>query len=349
MPDDAEPPQITIRAMREEDLPAVTAIRNLPGARWGTLALPFESVAGWRKRRAGLPAPGAMLVACLGETIVGELWLGPSRPARRAHAAGIGIMVHDDWRGRGVGTALFAALMDLTDNWLNLRRLELEVYADNAAALALYRKFGFEVEATLTRDAYRDGALVDSLAMARLHGDLPRDASPHPPPAMPAPAGPFLLRAAEPEDAEAITALMNQPCVRHGTLRTPFTTPEENQHLVAPNDAVKSIVAVVDGVAVGIGVLQPGRNRRAHCGDIQLIAVHDAYARRGIATALLAALIDLADNWLNLQRLSLIVIADNAAAVALYQRFGFVSEGSKRADVFRNGAYADALRMARLR
>ncbi len=36
--------------------------------------------------------------------------------------------------------------MDLADNWLNLQRLELTVYSDNAAAIALYRKFGFEQE-----------------------------------------------------------------------------------------------------------------------------------------------------------------------------------------------------------
>ncbi len=342
-------PDITIRAMREDDLAAVTAIRNLPRARWGTLAVPFESVELWRRRRAILPAPAAQLLAIVGGQVVGEVFLGASRPARRAHAAGVGIMVHDDWHGRGIGTALFAAMTDLADNWLGLRRLELEVYTDNAPALALYKKFGFEIEATLTRDAFRDGAFVDSHAMARLRGDLTRDTAPYPPRPAPAAMAPFTLRAAEPEDIEAITALMNQPCVRHGTLRTPFCTPEQNRHLVAAEDPIRTVVAVADGVAVGIGVLQPGKNRRAHCGDIQLIAVHDAWAGRGIATALLGALLDIADNWLNLRRLSLIVLADNDPAIALYQRFGFVTEGVKRADVFRNGGYADALRLARLR
>ena len=51
--------------------------------------------------------------------------------------------VHDDWAGRGVGTALMQAALDLADNWLGLTRVELTVWADNQAALALYRKAGF--------------------------------------------------------------------------------------------------------------------------------------------------------------------------------------------------------------
>ncbi|HET6971680.1 MAG TPA: GNAT family N-acetyltransferase, partial [Phenylobacterium sp.] len=76
--------------------------------------------------------------------------------------------VHDAWAGRGVGTALMAAVVDLADNWLQVRRLELSVYADNARAIALYERFGFEREG-LNRDyAWRNGAFVDSIAMARL-------------------------------------------------------------------------------------------------------------------------------------------------------------------------------------
>jgi putative acetyltransferase len=56
--------------------------------------------------------------------------------------------VRDDWQGKGVGSALMRAALDLADNWLGLRRLELNVHADNERAIALYRKFGFEIEGT---------------------------------------------------------------------------------------------------------------------------------------------------------------------------------------------------------
>lgn len=58
--------------------------------------------------------------------------------------------------------------MDLADNWLNLQRLELTVYSDNAAAIALYRKFGFEQEGCSPAYAFREGRFVDALHMGRV-------------------------------------------------------------------------------------------------------------------------------------------------------------------------------------
>jgi putative acetyltransferase len=60
------------------------------------------------------------------------------------------------------------AALDLADNWLNLTRIALTVYTDNKAALALYKKFGFEIEGTHRRYAFRDGGYVDAYSMARI-------------------------------------------------------------------------------------------------------------------------------------------------------------------------------------
>jgi putative acetyltransferase len=349
MTTDDKPP-ITIRAMQDEDLPATTAIRQMPHHRWGTLATPFESVERWRKYRASNPAPTALLVACAGDAVVGTGGIFGNPLPRRAHAASLGIGLHDDWRGKGVGTALFGALIDMADNWLGLRRLELAVYCDNPPAIALYEKFGFQIEAREVADAYRDGVFVDSYFMGRLRGDLPRDTTAYPPHPTPAPAGPFKLRAAEPEDVKDVTDLMNQPRVRHGTLRLPFSTPADNAQFVASTDpTARSIVAVADGTVVGIIKLNPAKGRRAHCADIQVVAVHDAWHGRGIGTALLAAVVETADNWLNIKRLSLGVSADNLPAIGLYETFGFRAEGIARANVFRNGGFSDTMKMARLR
>jgi putative acetyltransferase len=76
--------------------------------------------------------------------------------------------VHDDFQGRGVGTALMRAMLELADNWLGLRRIELEVWADNAAAIHVYEKFGFVVEGTGRQFARRAGELVEAHFMARL-------------------------------------------------------------------------------------------------------------------------------------------------------------------------------------
>jgi putative acetyltransferase len=340
---------ILIRAQRDDDLAATAIIRNAPRSRWGTLATPYESVERWRRFLSENNAGRTELVACADGEVVGMAGIFRPPQARRAHVAAIGIAVRDDWHGNSVGTKLFAALTDLADNWLGLRRLELSVYTDNAPAIALYQKFGFEIEATETAEAYRDGAFADSYVMGRLRGLLPLDDAPYPPASPRMRASVFNLRAAEPTDAQAITDIMLQPLVRHGTLRAPFTTLEENAHLAAPKDAnTKAVVAVVDGTVVGIAHLVPSKNRRAHSGEIALLAVHDSWHGMGIGKALLASLLDIADNWLNLTRLQLGVVTDNAPAIALYTKAGFISEGIKRADVFRAGAFADTQLMARL-
>ena len=61
-----------------------------------------------------------------------------------------------------------AALTEQADRWLGLRRIELTVWTDNAAAIALYERFGFEREGLHRAFALRDGEYVDALAMARL-------------------------------------------------------------------------------------------------------------------------------------------------------------------------------------
>ena len=62
-----------------------------------------------------------------------------------------------NFQGRGIGSALMAALVDVADNWLDLKRLELKVYVDSAPAIRLYQKVGFEVEGTYRGDAFGAG------------------------------------------------------------------------------------------------------------------------------------------------------------------------------------------------
>jgi putative acetyltransferase len=61
-----------------------------------------------------------------------------------------------------------AAMIELADGWLGVRRIELEVWTDNTAAIHLYEKFGFEIEGTGRQFARRAGELVDAYYMARV-------------------------------------------------------------------------------------------------------------------------------------------------------------------------------------
>lgn len=161
---------IQIRHAEPEDFKALHEIFSCSKSVAQTLQLPYPSFELWRKRLAQ-PNDGTYnLVADVGDNVVGQLGLHtfPNRP-RRKHVGKIGLAVHDDWQGKGVGTALMNACIDLADKWLNLIRLELEVYVDNEPAIKLYERFGFEREGTLRQHAFRDGKYVDSYLMARIH------------------------------------------------------------------------------------------------------------------------------------------------------------------------------------
>jgi len=167
MPD--EKINFTVRRAEPEDYNSMHQIFTNPKVIWGTLQLPFPSAELWRKRFAEPPEGTFNLLVCVKDEIVGQLGLHtfPNHPRRR-HAGQIGMAVRDDWHGKGAGTALMGAAVDLADKWLNLTRLELDVYTDNEPAIRLYKKFGFVIEGTLVRYAYRDGQYVDTYAMARL-------------------------------------------------------------------------------------------------------------------------------------------------------------------------------------
>lgn len=160
-------PQLRMRGTRPADCEAIAALINLPGVRYNTLRLPFETPEAVRRRLEARASPDTSLVALLGDELVG--WADMHRfDGRRAHVGELGMSVHDAHCGRGIGTALLTALIDTADRWLGLRRLQLTVFTDNQRALGLYRRFGFAVEGTLRAYALRDGVLRDAHCMARL-------------------------------------------------------------------------------------------------------------------------------------------------------------------------------------
>jgi putative acetyltransferase len=158
--------QITIRHAEPTDAPALRDLYALPNAQAGTLHLPTPPLSQWQKRLESSDV--VALVAEVDGLLVGQISLHMEPNPRRKHVAGIGMGVRDDWAGKGVGSALMAAALDLADNWLNLHRIELTVFVDNDAALALYRKFGFEQEGLARGYAFRQGEYVDALYMARI-------------------------------------------------------------------------------------------------------------------------------------------------------------------------------------
>jgi putative acetyltransferase len=161
--------EVTVRHTEPEDYEALQRVFSGQRVIAGTLQLPLPSAEMWRKRLSEPPEGMFSLVACVEEEVIGEISLHTSPTRwRMRHVGSIGMAVRDDRQGQGIGTALMEAALDLADNWLNLTRVELTVYVDNAPAIALYEKFGFEIEGTHRRFAFRDGEYVDGYSMARL-------------------------------------------------------------------------------------------------------------------------------------------------------------------------------------
>lgn len=158
---------VTIRAATPADAEALVEVMWAVGAegRWIGTEVPFDKEARTHRfsESAADPATG-MFVAEVDDEIVGNLGLEPTGYG----TLHLGMAIIDGHRETGVGTALMEAALSwarTTDS----HKIELQVWPDNARAIALYEKFGFEREGYLTRHyRRRNGSLRDAVIMGLL-------------------------------------------------------------------------------------------------------------------------------------------------------------------------------------
>jgi len=159
-----------------------------------------------------------------------------------------------------------------------------------------------------------------------------------------------LIRAAEPADAAAVSALLGRPGTVEGTLQVPdmpVASRLDFLQRIEPRDC--KLVAVADGQVVAMGGLHTVQAslRRSHVRLLGL-AVAPEWQGRGLGRQMMARLLDWADHWAGVLRIELHVHVDNERAIALYRSLGFVEEGHHRGYALKNGRYVDSLSMARL-
>jgi putative acetyltransferase len=130
--------EIEIRAAEESDAEAFHEIFACPKVIASTLQLPWRSIEKQRERLRDTPPGVHRLVAVVEGRVVGNIGLHQNQNPRRHDVASFGMSVHDDYHNRGVGSALMAAMIHLADDWLGVRRIEMEVWTDNLAAIHLY-------------------------------------------------------------------------------------------------------------------------------------------------------------------------------------------------------------------
>src|SRR5215210_3830337 len=132
---------VIVRRTEPDDFEALQRVFSGQRVIAGTLQLPLPSAGMWRRRLSEPPEGMFSLVACVEDEVVGEISLHTSPTRwRMRHVGSIGMAVRDDRQGKGVGTALMEAALDLADNWLNLTRIELRVYTDNTPAMAFQNR-----------------------------------------------------------------------------------------------------------------------------------------------------------------------------------------------------------------
>lgn len=132
----------------------------------------------------------------------------------------------------------------------------------------------------------------------------------------------------------------------------PYTRAELERYYDAVTSARdKVILAVVElesGLHIGNVKLDPINWINRHTGFGIMIGDKSKWGK-GHGTEVTKLAVEYAFDRLNLNKVSLGVNPANKAALKTYQKLGFVTEGTRREEVFLNGKYADALWMSILR
>ena len=114
-----------------------------------------------------LRSGAAQFVAVDDGRVVGWCDITPKVRETMRHSGALGMGVAATHRGIGIGTRLLVTTLE-TAFARGLTRVELAVLADNAAAIALYLRHGFETEGLCRRYLVLDGVECDALLMAKL-------------------------------------------------------------------------------------------------------------------------------------------------------------------------------------
>ncbi|HKP17082.1 MAG TPA: GNAT family protein [Gaiellaceae bacterium] len=159
------------------------------------------------------------------------------------------------------------------------------------------------------------------------------------------------IRPAQPGDAQALVALAETVGAEpEGWLIADArwrSVREERRYLRAVRGHPDAAVFVAEGAAGVVGRLSVARDPHPasrHVADLGLMVARES-RRQGIGWALLEQAVEWARSS-GVRKLELHVFPHNDAAIRLYDRFGFVREGVRRAHYRRGLDYVDAILMA---
>ena len=157
---------LSLRRREKRDAENLWIMFGQPLCRLGSIIDPFDSapdLQAWLEDLDG----HFDTVATVGDRAIGlgGLFLGAGN---QSHVGTLSLFIHDDFHNRGIGSLLLSLLLSTADAMIGLRRVQLQVFCDNARAISLYRKFGFEIDGRHECFARRGDALLPVYSMARL-------------------------------------------------------------------------------------------------------------------------------------------------------------------------------------
>jgi putative acetyltransferase len=339
-----------IRPFHSDDVEAYYAIVSNPASLEtypGVPALEIGAAREWARQQS--PGLHRLVVEQDGTAVAFGTLQQIQRP-RRVHSGTLEWLISPAYREGLVGEQLLTALLDLADQWLNLRRVEVQLIAGDDSGLRLAERLGFEEEGTNRMAIFGGGRFQDIHVLSRLRDYAPPQIAEITRPAR-SQQRPIAvtIRPMRPEDAADLHALFRHPAVGRMTNQLPsqeynMVAERTSQHM----QGLYRLVAEADGHVVGdINFFTPDNPRLSHSAGFGL-SVHPDFWGRGVGSRLMEAMLDLADNWLNLHRVWLEVYTDNPTAVRLYEKYGFEIEGVRCLYSYGDGRWADAYFMARL-
>jgi ribosomal protein S18 acetylase RimI-like enzyme len=162
----------SIRPLTAADAAAVLALHKAAAVTPGGLArMPDEVTAAYVDGFLAKTARDGVALAAWSDDgdLCGEIHVARMTPALFAHVlSDLTVAVHPDWQGRGVGSALFQALIARARTLTPaVGRIELMAGAGNTGAIRLYERLGFRHEGRfIGRGRLSDGRVEDDVAMA---------------------------------------------------------------------------------------------------------------------------------------------------------------------------------------
>jgi RimJ/RimL family protein N-acetyltransferase len=110
-----------------------------------------------------------LLLAELDNQIVGNLDFKCKPQLKQSHVGEFGIGVLKEYRNKGIGGFLIKELIDWAKKKDNIKKLTLQVFANNDRAIYLYKKHGFQEEGRLISSIKLDnGEYIDNLLMYKM-------------------------------------------------------------------------------------------------------------------------------------------------------------------------------------